>query len=879
MTFSPRKYSLGNLWASRTLKSRRRAQRWAPVASNVEVLEDRLLLFVLTGAQWPGTTITYSYDNLLDGNLGGNLTAEQLKAAVEEAFTLWSTYAPLHFVEQIDSGPAVGTGSYTPAGHPTIRIGHGPGDGAGPNLASAYPPGTGGLAGDIIMETGVNWTLHPSQDYDFLDIIVHEIGHSLGLDHQPPVGQGGEDAMMNPNYGGVYNGLGTAFLFQDDIDGIRYLYGIGTGSVTPLAPGDGDDHSNSAIGATVVNVDSTAVGTIDVGGDEDWFQFTAFAGTQYAFQTSLTSLTDTTLRLYGQDGVTSLAFDDDGGEGRASLINWTAPASGTYFVRVKAFSDLDTGGYNLDVIHNDDFGGSASTSTQLSINVAQNGAIAVAGDQDWFSMDVVAGQTYRVLLDAQSLPHGRLTLYSSNGSTALLSGDGQGAGTDPWLIWKAEATETVFVSVKGNTTETGSYSISYTAVDGLLASTPGTNSVALVRVFNASNQVELFNFVAYGAFTGGAHVALGDVNGDGIADVITGANAGGGPHVRVVSGANGDNLMNFYAYTPLFTGGVRVGAADVDGDGKDEIITATGPGGGPHVRVFDAMTGTQIYEFFAYDPTYIGGVNVAAADVNNDGKADIITAPSAGMAPQVKVFSGSDGTTLLHSFNAYVSQFHGGVFVAGGDVNDDGYADIITGAGPGGGPHVRVFSGTNAAEIYGVLAYTPLFTGGVRVGAADVNDDGHADVITGAGPGGGPHVRVFNGDGFAVIEELYAYTSFTYGVFIAGAPAAMPGSGSSPIMDVRGSSFESGPAESIRPLELSMFERSVVISSEAAPLGRADSASVRLVDTEEEDETDVPGPEADEAPASTGESVEGNPLPNLDWAEVFSDSLFNQLTA
>ena len=85
--------------------------------------------------------------------------------------------------------------------------------------------------------------------------------------------------------------------------------------------------------------------------------------------------------------------------------------------------------------------------------------------------------------------------------------------------------------------------------------------------------------------------------------------------------------------------------------------------------------------------------------------------------------------------------------VAAGDVNGDGRADIITGAGPGGGPHVRVFSGVDLSELASFYRLRPDFAGGVSVAAGDINGDGLADIITGAGPGGGPHVRVFSGAG------------------------------------------------------------------------------------------------------------------------------------
>jgi hypothetical protein len=108
-------------------------------------------------------------------------------------------------------------------------------------------------------------------------------------------------------------------------------------------------------------------------------------------------------------------------------------------------------------------------------------------------------------------------------------------------------------------------------------------------------------------------LALGDVNGDGIPDLVTGADAGGGPHVIVLSGADGSVLHSFFAYSPFFPNGVRVAVGDLDLDGHAEIITAAGPGGGPHVRVFDGVTGSEVAGFFSEDPANPAGVFIAAA--------------------------------------------------------------------------------------------------------------------------------------------------------------------------------------------------------------------------------------------------------------------------
>src|SRR5206468_709467 len=122
------------------------------------------------------------------------------------------------------------------------------------------------------------------------------------------------------------------------------------------------------------------------------------------------------------------------------------------------------------------------------------------------------------------------------------------------------------------------------------------------------------------------------------------------------------------------------------------IVTGADAGGGPHVKVFDPLARAWRVTFLAYDPSFTGGVRVAAGDINGDGVADIVTGAGRGGGPHVKVF---DGVTLAveQSFFAYDASFRGGVYVAAGDLDIQGHADIITGAGGGGGPHVKVFDG------------------------------------------------------------------------------------------------------------------------------------------------------------------------------------------
>ena len=356
-----------------------------------------------------------------------------------------------------------------------------------------------------------------------------------------------------------------------------------------------------------------------------------------------------------------------------------------------------------------------------------------------------------------------------------------------------------------------------------------------VKIFDGRNSAELFSVSPYtSAPLGGIHVAAGDVNGDGRADVITGTGPGAAPHVKIFSGLEfqvnqAPVGQSHFAFDASYLGGVRVATGDVDGDGSAEIFVAGAPGGSRRVEVLkgnltgDSGTGREIWTwtgeptrvgdqfaiaagdldgdgkaelviggspgggaravvlsprvqatatFDAYPAPFTGRVRVASGDVNGDGVADIITAAGAGGSPHVKVFDGATGAEI-RSFFAYPASFTGGVSVAAGDVNGDGFADIITGAGPGAGPHVKAFSGANGGVLHDFGAFSPTFTGGVNVAACDLDDDGRCDMIIGSGAGGPPQVKVF--DGLTGTEEL-AFLAFdptyTGGVHVAACPTA-----------------------------------------------------------------------------------------------------------
>ncbi|TAL49896.1 hypothetical protein EPN81_04270 [Patescibacteria group bacterium] len=290
-----------------------------------------------------------------------------------------------------------------------------------------------------------------------------------------------------------------------------------------------------------------------------------------------------------------------------------------------------------------------------------------------------------------------------------------------------------------------SSSVSETASSYRIAVAPESGSPPTVRVFTNSGSEVVTEFDVYDAsFTGGVRLAMGDVDGDGKEEIVTVPGPGGGPQVRVFD-LQGNLVSQFYAFETALRSGLYVATGDIDGDGIEEIAVSTDADGGGRVQIFDKegiplSDAFHPYDTFGFTDTI--SLRVVMGDVDGDGNDEVIVGVGGGDEPRIQVHE-SDGT-FVSEFLAYASTYDKGIFVAAGDLDGDGDDEIVTGTDNGGGPQVQIFDGVGT-WLGTFFAYDSAFRGGVRLSVGNLSEWPGASIISAAGPGGGPHIRVYNG--------------------------------------------------------------------------------------------------------------------------------------
>jgi hypothetical protein len=317
----------------------------------------------------------------------------------------------------------------------------------------------------------------------------------------------------------------------------------------------------------------------------------------------------------------------------------------------------------------------------------------------------------------------------------------------------------------------------------------GTISAALV--FDGNGRAVMTPSALSLPTSSGVRTAVGDVNGDGVPDYALGSGPGEPADVRVIDGQTGAELFHIRPFEASFTGGVFVALGDVTGDGRADLIVTPDQGGGPRVRVFDSGNKFALLsDFFGIaDPNFRGGARAAIGDVNGDGVGDLIVAAGFGGGPRIAVFdgrslAGNNPTRLFNDLFVFEQSLRNGVYVASGDLNGDGKADIIIGGGPGGGPRVYAVSGADLLASGGATqtVLANFFAGGadgdrtgVEVAVKDLDGDGRADIVAGYEPaaGGAPRLAGYlgkslspAGDTPAAYFDIEPYPGFTGGIYV-----------------------------------------------------------------------------------------------------------------
>lgn len=294
----------------------------------------------------------------------------------------------------------------------------------------------------------------------------------------------------------------------------------------------------------------------------------------------------------------------------------------------------------------------------------------------------------------------------------------------------------------------GVYGIEPVAIrNPILVAGVGPGVTSRVRIIDPVTLKVLHEIIPFGRENlSGTNVATGDIDHDGDADILVGAGAGSEAMVKYFS-STGKLIAEFQPYPASPEDGASVAVDDVNGDGIDEVVTLPARGSA-QLRIFQYSVETQRFTALAqtlvYPRSNQNGFTLATGDLNLDSRADIVIAPRANGRSVTAVSLNADQTfTRLVRLNPENQTFTSGLTVAVADINGDGQAEIVTTAGPGYYSHLKIWSVSGALQAE-FRPSSAAFRGGLDLAAFDVDQDGREEIITSSFEKGNPELQIFS---------------------------------------------------------------------------------------------------------------------------------------